>query len=251
MIKINNLQKSFGDTKVLKGIDLEVENGEVVAIIGPSGTGKSTLLRCMNFLEMPDKGIITIGDTSVDASNCTKKEIYNFRKKSAMVFQSINLLKNKTAIQNVMEPMVVVQKMPKKEAKDIALGLLEKVGVLDKKDSYPRNMSGGQQQRVGIARALASSAEVILFDEPTSSLDPELVGEVLNIIKKVAEESKVTMIIVTHEMKFAREVADTIIFLENGVIAEKGDPSEIFESCKNERVNKFVHNFSFAGGGVR
>lgn len=251
MIKINNLQKSFGDTKVLKGIDLEVENGEVVAIIGPSGTGKSTLLRCMNFLEMPDKGIITIGDTSVDASNCTKKEIYNFRKKSAMVFQSINLLKNKTAIQNVMEPMVVVQKMPKKEAKDIALGLLEKVGVLDKKDSYPRNMSGGQQQRVGIARALASSAEVILFDEPTSSLDPELVGEVLNIIKKVAEESKVTMIIVTHEMKFAREVADTIIFLENGVIAEKGDPSEIFESCKNERVNKFVHNFSFAGAGVR
>lgn len=251
MIKINNLQKSFGDTKVLKGIDLEIENGEVVAIIGPSGTGKSTLLRCMNFLEMPDKGIITIGDTSVDASNCTKKEIYNFRKKSAMVFQSINLLKNKTAIQNVMEPMVVVQKMPKKEAKDIALGLLEKVGVLDKKDSYPRNMSGGQQQRVGIARALASSAEVILFDEPTSSLDPELVGEVLNIIKKVAEESKVTMIIVTHEMKFAREVADTIIFLENGVIAEKGDPSEIFESCKNERVNKFVHNFSFAGGGVR
>ena len=251
MIKINNLQKSFGDTKVLKGIDLEVENGEVVAIIGPSGTGKSTLLRCMNFLEMPDKGIITIGDTSVDASNCTKKEIYNFRKKSAMVFQSINLLKNKTAIQNVMEPMVVVQKMPKKEAKDIALGLLEKVGVLEKKDSYPRNMSGGQQQRVGIARALASSAEVILFDEPTSSLDPELVGEVLNIIKKVAEESKVTMIIVTHEMKFAREVADTIIFLENGVIAEKGDPSEIFESCKNERVNKFVHNFSFAGGGVR
>lgn len=250
MIKINNLQKTFGDTKVLKGIDLEVEKGEVVAIIGPSGTGKSTLLRCMNFLEMPDEGIITIGDTSVNASNCTKKEIYNFRKKSAMVFQSINLLKNKTALQNVMEPMVVVQKMPKKEAKDIALGLLEKVGVLDKQDSYPRNMSGGQQQRVGIARALASSAEVILFDEPTSSLDPELVGEVLNIIKKVAEESKVTMIIVTHEMKFAREVSDTIIFLENGVIAEKGTPSEIFESCKNERVNKFVNNFSFAGGNV-
>lgn len=248
MIKINNLQKSFGDTKVLKGIDLEIEKGQVVAIIGPSGTGKSTLLRCMNFLETPDEGIITIGDTSVNASNCTKKEIYDFRKKSAMVFQSINLLNNKTAIQNVMEPMIVVQKMPKKEAKDIALALLQKVGVLDKKDSYPRNMSGGQQQRVGIARALASSAEVILFDEPTSSLDPELVGEVLNIIKKVAEESKVTMIIVTHEMKFARDVADTIIFLENGVIAEKGTPKDIFESCKNERVNKFVSNFSFAGG---
>lgn len=248
MIKINNLQKSFGDTKILKGIDLEIEKGQVVAIIGPSGTGKSTLLRCMNFLETPDEGVITIGDTSVNVSNCTKKEIYDFRKKSAMVFQSINLLNNKTAIQNVMEPMIVVQKMPKKEAKDIALSLLEKVGVLDKKDSYPRNMSGGQQQRVGIARALASSAEVILFDEPTSSLDPELVGEVLNIIKKVAEESKVTMIIVTHEMKFARDVADTIIFLENGVIAEKGTPSEIFESCKNERVNKFVYNFSFAGG---
>lgn len=248
MIKINNLQKSFGDTKVLKGIDLEIEKGQVVAIIGPSGTGKSTLLRCMNFLETPDEGVITIGDTSVNVSNCTKKEIYDFRKKSAMVFQSINLLNNKTAIQNVMEPMIVVQKMPKKEAKDIALSLLEKVGVLDKKDSYPRSMSGGQQQRVGIARALASSAEVILFDEPTSSLDPELVGEVLNIIKKVAEESKVTMIIVTHEMKFARDVADTIIFLENGVIAEKGTPSEIFESSKNERVNKFVYNFSFAGG---
>lgn len=248
MIKINNLQKSFGDTKVLKGIDLEIEKGQVVAIIGPSGTGKSTLLRCMNFLETPDEGVITIGDTSINASNYTKKEIYNFRKKSAMVFQSINLLNNKTAIQNVMEPMIVVQKMPKKEAKDIALDLLEKVGVLDKKDSYPRNMSGGQQQRVGIARALASSAEVILFDEPTSSLDPELVGEVLNIIKKVAEESKVTMIIVTHEMKFASDVADTIIFLENGVIAEKGTPKEIFESSKNERVNKFVYNFSFAGG---
>ena len=247
MIKINNLKKAFGDTEVLKGIDLEIEKGEVVAIIGPSGTGKSTLLRCMNFLEVADEGIITIGDTSVNVSNCTKKEIYDFRKKSAMVFQSINLLKNKTAIENVMEPMVVVQKIPKKEAKDIAIDLLQKVGVLDKKDSYPRNMSGGQQQRVGIARALASSAEVILFDEPTSSLDPELVGEVLNIIKKLAEESKVTMIIVTHEMKFASEVADTIIFLENGGIAEKGTPKDIFESCKNERINKFIHNFNFAG----
>lgn len=244
MISIKNLNKRFGDLVVLKDITLDIEEGEVVALIGPSGTGKSTLLRCLNYLTEPTEGVITIDGFTIDVKTATKKDIYNLRKKTAMVFQNYNLLNNKTALQNIMEPMITVQKKSRKESEKTALDILDKVGLLDKKNAYPREMSGGQQQRIGIARAMAVSAKVILFDEPTSSLDPELVGEVLNVIKKLAKSNKTTMIIVTHEMKFAKEVADRMIFLENGLVAGMGTPKEIFENCKNERIRKFVNTIN-------
>lgn len=244
MIDIKNLRVKFGNTEVLKGINLHINKGDVVAIIGPSGTGKSTLLRCLNFLSRPYKGEITIDGFSVNVEKITNKEIHELRTKTAMVFQNYNLLKNKTAIENIMEPMIVVQKMKKNDAYKKALILIEQVGLLDKKDNYPRELSGGQQQRIGIARAMAVSSDVILFDEPTSSLDPELVGEVLNVIKKLALEHKKTMIIVTHEMQFAKEVANKMIFLENGVVAGEGSPEEIFNNNKNERIQKFINIFN-------
>ncbi len=244
MISIKNLNKRFGDLVVLKDITLDIEEGEVVALIGPSGTGKSTLLRCLNYLTEPTEGVITIDGFTIDVKTATKKDIYHLRKKTAMVFQNYNLLNNKTALQNIMEPMITVQKKSRKESEKTALDILDKVGLLDKKNAYPREMSGGQQQRIGIARAMAVSSKVILFDEPTSSLDPELVGEVLNVIKKLAESNKTTMIIVTHEMKFAKEVADRMIFLENGLVAGMGTPKEIFENCKNERIRKFVNTIN-------
>lgn len=239
MIRIEHLKKSFHDLAVLKDVNLTLEEGQVVAIIGPSGTGKSTLLRCINYLERPDAGIVTIDGYSVDATKATRAQIYKLRRKTAMVFQNYNLLRNMTALENIMEPMITVQKRPRREAREKAMDLLRKVGLEDKKDFYPRKMSGGQQQRVGIARAMASDAKVILFDEPTSSLDPELIGEVLEVMRKLAE-AHTTMVIVTHEMKFAWEVADKMIFLENGVVAGEGTPDEIFEHCDNERIRKFV-----------
>lgn len=248
MIKIEHLKKQFKEHLVLKDINLEIGKGEIVALIGPSGSGKSTLLRCLNFLVRPTEGKITIDALSVDAGTVSKKEIHALRQKTAMVFQNYNLLKNKTAIQNIMEPMVTVQKKKKKEAEKVALELLEKVNLLEKRDAYPREMSGGQQQRIGIARAMAVNANVILFDEPTSSLDPELIGEVLTAIKQLAEEKNKTMIIVTHEMEFAKEVADKIIFLENGYIAGMGTPEEIFENSANERIRRFVDKVSSTKG---
>ena len=240
MLKIHQLRKTFNNNLlVLKGVDLNLKRGEVMAVIGPSGTGKSTLLRCINFLERPDSGIIEIDGIKVDASHAKNSEIYNLRRKTSMVFQNYNLFKNMTALQNVMEPMITVQKIDKFSAKERALDLLNKVGLADKCDFYPRKMSGGQQQRVGITRALASDAKVILFDEPTSSLDPELIGEVLDVIRKVAQ-ANITMLIVTHEMKFAREIADTMIFLENGIVAGIGSPQEIFYNPKNERIKHFI-----------
>ena len=211
MIKIENLQKKFKEVEVLKGVNLEVKKGEVVVIIGPSGTGKSTLLRCINYLEIPDKGKIQIGNLNIDVENHDKKDIYSLRKASAMVFQNYNLFRNKTAIENITEALTVVKKMDKNQAKEIALRILKQVGMVDKKDCYPSALSGGQQQRVGIGRAMALEPEVMLFDEPTSALDPELVEEVLNVIKKLASK-KMTMVIVTHEMNFARDVADRVIF---------------------------------------
>lgn len=239
MLKISQLTKSFGGLQILRGVNLTLDTGKVMAVIGPSGTGKSTLLRCINFLERPDSGVIEIDGIKVDASRARSSEIYSLRRKTSMVFQNYNLFRNMTALENVMEPMITVQKSSREKAESRALELLAKVGLSDKAGFYPRKMSGGQQQRVGIARAVASDAKVILFDEPTSSLDPELTGEVLEVIRRVAK-TNITMLIVTHEMKFAREIADTMIFLEGGVVAGQGSPEEIFTHSGNERIQRFV-----------
>ncbi|KQL38978.1 amino acid ABC transporter ATP-binding protein [Bacillus sp. FJAT-25509] len=243
MITLTNVTKSFGKNHVLKGIDLTVNKGEVVAILGPSGSGKTTLLRCINYLEKPNKGKITIDDFKVDFSQASKTEILSLRQKTAMVFQQFNLFKNKTVVENVMEGLIVAKKWSKEAAYKKSAELLEKVGLGNKLDSYPLQLSGGQQQRVGIARALALNPEVILFDEPTSALDPELVGEVLAIIRKIAKEG-ITMIIVTHEMAFARDVANHVVFMDGGIIVEEGNPKAIFQSPKEERTIQFLKRFS-------
>lgn len=240
MINIKNLRKSFNNLDVLKGIDLSIKKGEVVVIIGPSGSGKSTFLRCINYLETPNEGLIEIGAVSVNASNPAKDGIKMLRKSTAMVFQNYNLFKNKTALENIMEPLVATKKMNKNEAIEKAEELLRVVGLYDKKLNYPSTLSGGQQQRIGIARAMAVNPEVILFDEPTSALDPELVGEVLNVIRDLAKKH-MTMIIVTHEMAFAREVADRVIFMDKGDIIEEGSPEDIFTNPKEERTRKFLN----------
>lgn len=241
MVEVKNLSKTFGtDTEVLKDINLHINKNEVVAILGPSGTGKSTLLRCLNYLCEPTTGIVRIGDVTVDAANRTKQQVRQLRRQSAMVFQSYNLFKNKTAKENVMEALVTVQRKPKAEAEEIAIRLLDKVGMLDRKNFYPAKMSGGQQQRVGIARALAVNPDVLLFDEPTSALDPELVGEVLNTIKKLAEEDS-TMILVTHEIRFARNVASRVIFMDGGRIAASGTPEEIIDHPEDPRLRQFLN----------
>lgn len=240
MIEIQHLSKSFdGQTAILKDINLNIKKGEVVAILGPSGTGKSTMLRCMNYLTKPTEGIIKIGSASINARKHTKKDIMELRKHSAMVFQNYNLFKNKTAMQNIMEALITVAGKSKEEAGAIALGLLEKVGMLDRKDFFPSKLSGGQQQRIGIARALAMGPDVLLFDEPTSALDPELVGEVLNTIRAVAQEGK-TMLLVTHEIQFARQVATRVLFMDQGMIAADGTPQEILDSPEDERIQRFL-----------
>jgi len=240
LIEIEHLSKSFpGGTEVLKDISLEIHKGDIVAIIGPSGTGKSTLLRCLNYLTVPSEGRIRIGECTVDAKSHTKEEVYALRRKSSMVFQQFNLFKNKTALENVMEALTKVQKMPKAEAEEISKHLLEQVGMGDRMDFYPSKLSGGQQQRVGIARALAVNPEVILFDEPTSALDPEWVKEVLATIQEVAKEGR-TMIIVTHEISFARQVANRILFMEEGKIQVDAPPEEFFSDTKQERLQQFL-----------
>lgn len=242
MIKVKGLKKNFKKLEVLKDINLEVKTGEVVVILGPSGSGKSTFLRCLNYLEKPDSGEISIGDVNINVENVSKKDIANLRKQSAMVFQHYNLFNNKTVLQNVTEALLVVKKLNKDEAIKIALNTLKKVGMEDKKDVYPGTLSGGQKQRVSIARAMAINPNVILFDEPTSALDPELVTEVLNVIKDLAKEHR-TMIIVTHEMSFARDVGDRIIFMSDGVVVEEGTPDEIFKFPKNDRTKQFLSRF--------
>ena len=242
MIELRGIHKSFRDTKVLKGVDLVVEEGQTVALIGASGSGKSTLLRCINLLEKPDKGTISIGDFQFDAENINSRVKNEARRRTAMVFQGFGLFENKTALENVMEALIVVQKKSKSEAVEIAKHHLDKVGLLEKANSYPRTLSGGQKQRIAIARALAMAPKIILFDEPTSALDPELVQEVLRVIKQVSEE-KVTMLIVTHEMDFARDVADKIAFMESGEILESAPPEEFFRNPKNERTKQFLDRY--------
>ncbi|WP_138494586.1 amino acid ABC transporter ATP-binding protein [Paenibacillus pinistramenti] len=239
MIKLKNIHKSFGRQQVLKGIDLTVQKGEVVVILGPSGSGKTTLLRCVNYLEKPGDGEILIGDYHLNCRHAGKKEIHALRQKSAMVFQQYNLFRHKTAVENVMEGLLVVKKLSKEEAYRRSAELLEKVGLGSRLDAYPSQLSGGQQQRVGIARALALEPEVILFDEPTSALDPELVGEVLEVIRRIAAEG-ITMIVVTHEIGFARDVANHIVFMDGGVIVEEGSPAEVLSRPKEERTRQFL-----------
>lgn len=239
MIELKNIQKSFKKTPVLNGIDLQVNKGDVLVIVGPSGSGKTTLLRCINYLEKPDEGTISIDGFSIEGKNASRKDILALRRKTAMVFQHYNLFKNKTVLENVMEGLLVAKKMNISEARAISIDLLQKVGLGEKGNDYPPQLSGGQQQRVGIARALALNPSVILFDEPTSALDPEMVGEVLTIIKKIAGEG-ITMIIVTHEIDFARDVATKVVFMAEGGIIEQGSPKEVLIHPKHERTKQFL-----------
>ncbi len=240
MLEIKNLSKRFGDQQVLDHINLKIEKGRVFVIIGPSGTGKSTLLRCINALERPEKGTIQLENQIFDYENLSKSDIQALRTNTSMVFQNSNLYRNKTAFGNVTTPLLLVKKLQKSEAEKVGLEYLEKVGMLEKKDAYPETLSGGEKQRVGIARALAVNPDIILFDEPTSALDPELVSEVLDVIKELARQHT-TMLIVTHEMKFARNVADEVIFMEGGHIVEQAPPEELFGNPKEERTRQFLN----------
>ncbi len=235
MIKISGLNKFFGHHHVLKNIDLEVNEGEKLVIIGPSGSGKSTLIRCINHLEEPTSGQVEIDGQLLTRKNKTQV----VRNSSAMVFQQFNLYPHMTVLENLTLAPMKLQKMPKKEAEEMALQYLERVGLLEKKDAYPQNLSGGQQQRVAIARALATKQKIILFDEPTSALDPEMVQEVLDVMIKLSEEN-ITMVCVTHEMGFARQVADRVIFMDDGSIVESGSPEHFFENPENERTKLFL-----------
>ncbi len=246
-ISVRNLHKKFGELEVLKGVSLEARNGEVISILGSSGSGKSTMLRCLNMLETPTSGEITIaGETialrqtnSGEVIPSDRKQVERIRAKLGMVFQSFNLWSHKTILENIIEAPVHVQKRPKAECIEEAEALLAKVGIADKRNFYPSHLSGGQQQRVAIARALAMKPAVMLFDEPTSALDPELVGEVLRVMRDLAEEGR-TMLVVTHEMGFARDVSNRVIFLHQGEIEEEGTPEEVFARSKSERFRQFI-----------
>lgn len=236
MINVKNLHKCFGENEVLKGINENIKKGEVVVVIGPSGSGKSTFLRCLNLLEVPTDGEIIFEDKNITDKNTNINEI---REKMGMVFQQFNLFPHKTVLSNLTIAPINVKNKSKAEAEEKAMDLLKKVGLLDKADAYPASLSGGQKQRIAIARALAMEPDVMLFDEPTSALDPEMVGEVLNVMKDLAKEG-MTMVVVTHEMGFAREVGDRILFMDGGNIVEQGTPEEIFDNPKNPRTQDFL-----------
>ena len=261
MLEIRNVQKTFrtyakpglfhrpgtrkvaSELPVLRGVDLTVEKGDVVAILGPSGSGKTTLLRCLNFLETADAGQLVFDGESFDLAHAGRADIARLRKKTAFVFQNYNLFRNKTALQNVTEGLIVARKLPKEQADEIGMKMLAKVGLADRADYYPRQLSGGQQQRVAIARALATDPEIIYFDEPTSALDPELTGEVLSVMRQLAEEG-MTMLVVTHEMGFARNVSSKTVFMENGVVVEQAPSQQFFASPKEERTRAFLRRIA-------
>ena len=244
MLKINNLQKSYGDNEVLKGINTEVRKGEVVAIIGPSGSGKSTLLRCMNLMETPTGGEITFKDTQLNAPQMKEAEIDTIRENIGMVFQQFNLFPHLTVLDNITLAPMKRKNMSKADAEQLAESLLSKVGLLDKKDAFPNNLSGGQKQRIAIARALAMNPDFMLFDEPTSALDPEMVKEVLLVIQKLVEDG-MTLAIVTHEMNFAKRVASRVLFIDNGVIVEQGTPEELFNNPQQQRTKEFLDQITY------
>ena len=261
MLEIRNVQKTFrtyakpglfhrpgarkviSELPVLCGVDLTVEKGDVVAILGPSGSGKTTLLRCLNFLETADAGQLVFDGESFDLAHAGRADIARLRKKTAFVFQNYNLFRNKTALQNVTEGLIVARKLPKEQADAIGMKMLAKVGLADRADYYPRQLSGGQQQRVAIARALAADPEIIYFDEPTSALDPELTGEVLSVMRQLAEEG-MTMLVVTHEMGFARNVSSKTVFMENGMVVEQASSQQFFASPKEERTRAFLRRIA-------
>lgn len=239
VLEVKNVKKHFGENVILRGIDLSVNKGDVIVILGPSGSGKTTFLRCLNLLEQPDEGTMKLGDKDYDLKKVSNKEKIEIRRKTSFVFQNYNLFANKTVLQNVTLGLTLARKMSKKDAEEIGKNLLDRVGLAGKYDYYPAQLSGGMQQRVGIARAMAVNPEVILFDEPTSALDPEIIGEVLGVMKEFAKEG-VTMVVVTHEMGFAREVANEVIFMADGVIVEQGTPEQIFDNPQNERTKSFL-----------
>lgn len=239
ILEVTDVKKSFAGREILKGVNLRVEKGDVISIIGPSGAGKTTLLRCMNFLERADSGKLRFFDRDYDLSGMSKRDMHMLRQKTAFVFQNYNLFLHKTALQNVTEPLTVVRKMKRKQAEEQAIAMLEKVGVADKAASYPRELSGGQQQRVAIARALSCNPDIVYFDEPTSALDPELTGGILSVMKELAAEG-LTMIVVTHEMAFARHISTKVVFMEEGRVLEQGSPADLFGPDAQERVKAFI-----------
>lgn len=250
MLEITNIQKSFAETQVLGGVDIQVNKGDVVAILGPSGSGKTTLLRCINFLEAADAGTMVFQKERFELAQISKKDIARLRKKTAFVFQNYNLFRNKTALENVTEGLIVARKIPKARANELGWRALDKVGLSDRYDYYPSQLSGGQQQRVAIARALATEPEIIYFDEPTSALDPELTGEVLAVMRQLASEG-MTMLIVTHEMGFAKTVSNKVVFMEKGMVVETGDSKTFFNHPHEVRTKEFLqtisHNVDLAG----
>ena len=244
MLKVKNICKSFGDSKILDGISFNVDKGDVICVLGPSGAGKTTLLRCMNFLVKADEGSLELDNKEYSLTKSNSKEINEYHKKTGFVFQSFNLFSNKTVLENVTEGLIIARKMDKQQAIEIASSALKKVGMYEKKESYPSSLSGGQQQRVSIARAIAYNPEIIYFDEPTSALDPELTKEVLKVISDLAKDG-VTMIIVTHEMSFAENVANKIIFMEKGNIVEENNSKDFFHNPKSDRSREFIGGFKY------